>query len=184
LIREGITLSRWAPPYLDPDPRSAFDHCGPAVAIQLLLKYLMIRCECDWRVLGKLKKGTPWPKHATDSLLMACIRRTTLDHSGCLTESKYFKWTSRLALGGNHSVQISCFGDLDESGAPPAFDNGGYGGASHFLFVEIRNYLHHLVFRHSPLRRLPASLVREVPPSSPSSEPSTGPPRSPSASSV
>jgi hypothetical protein len=40
---------------------------------------LMVQFECNWCVFGKLKRRSPKPASPTDVLLMACMRRATLD---------------------------------------------------------------------------------------------------------
>ncbi len=94
---------------------------------------LMVQFECDWCVFGKLKKRRPNSTSPTDVLLMACIRRATLDAFW----SRAGSTVNGQALLVQKGISLSNMVGIDppylEPGPLPSFDHCGYGVAIQLL---------------------------------------------------
>jgi hypothetical protein len=89
----------------------------------------MVQFECDFCVFEKLKGRTPDPSHPVDKLVMACIRRATLDAFWSRAERTVSSHASHVQKG----IELAAFIGIDPPFVPvgplPSFDHCGYGMA-------------------------------------------------------
>ena len=94
---------------------------------------LMVQFECDWCVFGKLKKRGPDPTQPKDIVLMACIRRATLDAFCSRAASTINGQSTALKKGIALSEEAGLTPPYHEPGPLPDFDHCGYGVAIQLL---------------------------------------------------
>ena len=94
---------------------------------------LMVQFECDWCVFAKLKKKLPDLTIATDVLLMACIRRATLDAFWSRAGSTVNGQATLIQKGMALSKLVGLEPPYLEPGPLPAYDHCGYGVAIQLL---------------------------------------------------
>jgi hypothetical protein len=91
--------------------------------------YLMVQFECDFCIVAKLKKRAPDLDNSIDKLVMACIRRATLDAFWSRAEGTVVSHARHVQKGINLADFIGIDPPFVPVGPLPAFDHCGYGMA-------------------------------------------------------
>jgi hypothetical protein len=94
---------------------------------------LMVQFECDWCVFRKLKGKLPDQTSPQDILLMACIRRATLDAFWSRAGSTVNGQASLIQKGMALSRLVGLEPPYLEPGPLPSYDHCGYGVAIQLL---------------------------------------------------